>query len=112
MGVASKFRSPFSLLSKLSERAADRSSRREHTSSPSSALRDSNPTSLLAKAQPRQNGNIGEIIHELVLAVDQANGGAVRAPPAFVSLVGYGVYTVWVTAKSRKATCDLAERMW
>jgi hypothetical protein len=29
-----------------------------------------------------------------------------------VSLVGYGVYAVWVTAESRRAACDLAERMW
>jgi hypothetical protein len=29
-----------------------------------------------------------------------------------VSLVGYGVFAVWVTAESRRAACDLAERMW
>jgi hypothetical protein len=29
-----------------------------------------------------------------------------------VSLVGYGVYAVWVTAQSRREACDLAERMW
>jgi hypothetical protein len=29
-----------------------------------------------------------------------------------VSLVGYGVYAVWVTAKSRPAACDAAERLW
>jgi hypothetical protein len=29
-----------------------------------------------------------------------------------VSLVGYGAYAVWVTAESRRAACDLAERMW
>jgi hypothetical protein len=29
-----------------------------------------------------------------------------------VSLVGYGVYAVWVTAECRRAACDLAERMW
>jgi hypothetical protein len=29
-----------------------------------------------------------------------------------VSLVGYGVYAVWVTSESRRAACDLAERMW
>jgi hypothetical protein len=29
-----------------------------------------------------------------------------------VSLVGYGVYAVWVAAESRRAACDLAERMW
>lgn len=29
-----------------------------------------------------------------------------------VSLVGYGLYAVWVTAESRRAACELAERMW
>ena len=29
-----------------------------------------------------------------------------------VSLVGYGVYAVWVTAESRRAACELAQRMW
>jgi hypothetical protein len=29
-----------------------------------------------------------------------------------VSLVGYGVYAVWVTAESRPAARDLAEHMW
>ena len=29
-----------------------------------------------------------------------------------VSLVGYGVYAAWVTAESRQAACQLAERMW
>ena len=29
-----------------------------------------------------------------------------------VSLVGYGVYAVWVIADSRRAACELAERMW
>jgi hypothetical protein len=29
-----------------------------------------------------------------------------------VSLVGYGVYAVWVTAESRRTACELAERMW
>jgi len=29
-----------------------------------------------------------------------------------VSLAGDGVYAVWVTAESRRAACDLAERMW
>jgi len=29
-----------------------------------------------------------------------------------VSLAGYGAYAVWVTAESRRAACDLAERMW
>jgi hypothetical protein len=29
-----------------------------------------------------------------------------------VSLVGYGVYAVWVTAGSRRDACELAERMW
>ena len=29
-----------------------------------------------------------------------------------VSLVGQGTYAVWVTAESRRAACDLAERMW
>jgi hypothetical protein len=29
-----------------------------------------------------------------------------------VSLVGYGVYAVWVTAESRRAACDAAERLW
>jgi hypothetical protein len=29
-----------------------------------------------------------------------------------VSLAGYGVYAVWVTAESRRAACDLAEQLW
>jgi hypothetical protein len=29
-----------------------------------------------------------------------------------VSLAGDGAYAVWVTAESRRAACDLAERMW
>jgi hypothetical protein len=29
-----------------------------------------------------------------------------------VSLVGHGAFAVWVTAESRRAACDLAERMW
>jgi len=29
-----------------------------------------------------------------------------------VSLVGSGAYAIWVTAESRRAACDLAERMW
>lgn len=29
-----------------------------------------------------------------------------------VSLLGYGVYAVWVTAESRRAACELAESMW
>ena len=29
-----------------------------------------------------------------------------------VSLVDYGVYAVWVTAESRRAACDAAERLW
>jgi hypothetical protein len=29
-----------------------------------------------------------------------------------VSLVGYGVYAIWVTAESRGAACDVAERLW
>jgi hypothetical protein len=29
-----------------------------------------------------------------------------------VSLMGCGVYAVWVTAESRHAACDVAERMW
>jgi hypothetical protein len=29
-----------------------------------------------------------------------------------VSLVGYGVCAVWVTAESRRAACEAAERMW
>ncbi len=29
-----------------------------------------------------------------------------------VALVGYGVYAIWVTAESRQAACDVAERLW
>jgi hypothetical protein len=29
-----------------------------------------------------------------------------------VSLVGYGVFAVWVTAESRTAACLAAERLW
>jgi len=29
-----------------------------------------------------------------------------------VSLVGSSAYAIWVTAESRRAACDLAERMW
>jgi hypothetical protein len=29
-----------------------------------------------------------------------------------VSLAGYGVYAVWVTAESRMAACSLAEHLW
>jgi hypothetical protein len=29
-----------------------------------------------------------------------------------VSLVGYGVYAVWVTAESGRAACEAAERLW
>jgi hypothetical protein len=29
-----------------------------------------------------------------------------------VALVSYGVYAIWVTAESRQAACDAAERLW
>ncbi len=28
------------------------------------------------------------------------------------SLAGHGVYAVWITAESRSAACELAERIW
>jgi len=29
-----------------------------------------------------------------------------------VSLVGSGAYAIWIIAESRRAACDLAERIW